>query len=238
MISVNSLSGLFGNISMEYCDHLHVKCGLDLDPQTITIPQHWNLLPLGHLPLCCTGSGRIKTTVWLRSGSRVVEMPSSSLLAACGPPDGSSELWKMRWQKTSQTASSGRQDKEQRACRVYSSLHLITGSNCKWAICSFWSWHLRSFKQDVTQIKMLLKLLWKFKILIHSRLQAALSDLGQLPHGSSKWACRSCFMHTDAVARGQIKSLPLFDIHNGWSATVSTVIHRKCPSPSSNTRGQ
>lgn len=45
----------------------------------ITVPQHWNRLPLGLLALSCTGWGRIKTPVWLGSESMMeAEMPSSS----------------------------------------------------------------------------------------------------------------------------------------------------------------
>lgn len=43
-------------------------------------------------------------------------------------PDGSSELWKMRWQKQAKQLPPCVQDTEQSARRVYSSLYLIAGS--------------------------------------------------------------------------------------------------------------
>lgn len=122
---------------------------------------------------------------------------------------------------TSQTASSGRQDKEPSAC-TWIPLYIESQVQLQVShvlVCR----HLGLSRNDDVKISPNLK---------HESIPGGV----QLPHGASRCMCRSFFTRADAVASGQTEPWPLIDIHNGWSATPSTVLPRKCPSPSSHTR--
>lgn len=113
----------------------------------------------------CTGSLRITTTVRTRSGSSVVEMPSSSSQMGaqscerCGDTNrGYSSVFTNRFRNK-------RAPKPQTGCRV---------------------------NKDASKMA-----------LIHPRLQAALSDPGQQPHGSAKCSWSGFFTRTDAGASGK-----------------------------------